>query len=463
MKSFLKKIRIDFEKKFSSKENRSLFYNIAGTIGIKGLAMCLTLFTMPSYIKYFQDNAVLGIWFSMVSVLNWILTFDLGIGNGLRNQLVPYLNRNDKKEVKYLISSSYFFLGIISMIMLFIGTLLISKIDLNTLLNISDKVIGAKILSISVLIVFAGVIFRFFLQIIVSIFYAMQQTVIPNILTLISSILVLVFVNIYKQGSVENKLVALSLAQSITLCLPLLIATVVIFRTRLKEEKPSFKAIDWNRGKKVVSLGGKFFLIQICLMIISSTNDILISNLTLPEATVEFQAYNRIFYTIITLFSLLTQPMWSAFSQANATRNYVWIRKIYNKFNTLAFFGTILGFGIALIFKFIVRLWLGENSVPIHLSYALWFAVLISVNLFINASTCVANGLNELRCQMIGTVIGAILKVPLSIVLVRVFNSWIGVIISNIFVLTPLMFMQLYDTNRKLNMKISALQKKYIK
>jgi len=460
MKLRVKNPQIKINIFFREAENRNLFLNIIGTISIKGIAMFLTLFTMPSYIKYFQNNTVLGVWFSLVAILNWILTFDLGIGNGLRNHLVPALNSNDSKEIKKLISSSYFFLGILSVVLAGIGSLIIKSIDLNKILNINPAIISDKVLELSVLIVFIGVIVRFFLQIITSIFYAMQKTVIPNVLTLISSILILVFVNLYRCNSVETKLLSLALAQSITLCLPLFIATIAVFCTILKEEKPSFSAVNWKQGKRVVGLGGEFFIVQICLLVITSTNDILISNLTSPEATVEFQVYNRIFYTIITMFSLLTQPMWSAFSQANSTKNYQWIKTTYQKFNRLAWISTVFSFGLALVFKYVVFVWLGKNSVSIHLSYSLWFAVLISINLFINASTCVANGLNELKCQIIGAGIGAVLKIPLSILLVNIFNTWIGVIIANVLVLIPMLILQLYDSNKKLNMKISAMQNK---
>ena len=83
-----------------------LVNNVAGTFLIKGLAMVMTLFTMPIYIRYFDNKEAVGIWFGLVSVLNWILTFDLGIGNGLRNNLVGAFAEKNDKLIKELISSA---------------------------------------------------------------------------------------------------------------------------------------------------------------------------------------------------------------------------------------------------------------------------------------------------------------------------------------------------------------------
>lgn len=313
----------------------------------------------------------------------------------------------------------------------------------------SENVIKADVLNLSVRIVFCGIVIQF-LKIVTSIFYAMQKTALPNLLALLSSIAVLAFVNIYSSKDVETKLIALSFAQVITMCLPLLFANIVVFMTGLKDSKPNIHFFDLNTGKAVVGLGGKFFVIQVSLLVITSTNEMLISNLSGSAHVVEYQTYNRIFSMVIVLFSLLIQPMWSAFSQANATKNYKWMRNVYTKFKIFAALGSVGCFFIAFIFDTIVKIWLGTDVVEIYLVYALCFAVLTSITLFVNSATSIANGMNELRCQMLWTVIGAIAKIPLSFILVYLFNAWIGVIISNIIVLIPLVVFQSWSSNKKL-------------
>ncbi len=448
--SFVSKIKYVLK----DSKNKNLVFNIVGTFGIKGVALLISLFSMPIYIRYFDNDIALGVWFSFHSILNWILTFDLGIGNGLRNQLVPELNNGNTVKIKKLISSAYFMLGVVSLVIGALGVIAIRFVDLNAILNVSPDVISSETLFQSVSVVFLAVILKFFLNIITSIFYAMQKTALPNFITLFATISVLVFMSVFNNQSVETKFLLLSYFNLFSMCAPLIVATAVVFLTSLKDAKPSLKSVDWNVGKSVVGLGGKFFVAQICLMLISSTNEILISTLVAPENAVDYQIYNRWFFMIITVFSLLIQPMWSSFSQAHAEGNYSWIKSTYKKFLAIAGFGSAGAVVLAAIFQIVVNIWLREDAITVNFGYGLCFAALITTNLFINSATCVANALNELKCQIIWTVIGAVLKVPLAILFVGLFNSWIGVVLANLIALVPLLIFQTYDINKKLNQLI---------
>lgn len=436
---------------YKEKDNRILINNMAGTLVIKGLAMVLTLFTMPIYINYFDNKEAVGIWFSLVSVLNWILTFDLGIGNGLRNNLVAALAENDKKTIKTLISSAYYFLGIISFLLLIIGNICLNFIDVNKILNISTDVFSVHILRKCVKIVFSGIVLQFFLRIITSILYAMRKTAVANLLALISSASILVFISVCRPENIEDRLLVVSFAQAVTTCLPLLIATVIIFFTVLKDSKPSFKSFDLEMGKRIMNLGGQFLVVQICLMIITSTNEILISWLSDISYVVEYQAYYRIFYMVVTLFSLVCQPMWSSFAKAYVSKQYLWIKDTYHKFQLIAVVCSTITVLISLVFDQLVIIWLGENVVRTSMRYSIAFSVFVIVSILINSTSCLANGLNMLKCQVKWSIVGALVKVPLSIFFVSLCGEWIGVLYANIIALLPLLIFQTIQNRKVIN------------
>jgi len=83
-----------------SKNNQELITNLAASVLIKGLAIIINLLTIPSYLKYFNNQAALGIWFTLLSIMTWVLAFDIGIGNGLRNHLIMAFANNDKERIK---------------------------------------------------------------------------------------------------------------------------------------------------------------------------------------------------------------------------------------------------------------------------------------------------------------------------------------------------------------------------
>ena len=84
-----------------------LFRNIGGTFAIKGASVVVQLLSVPAYISYFGDDGLLGVWYTLIAALNWILIFDFGVGNGLRNNLSKALAAKDFENAKRLVSTAY--------------------------------------------------------------------------------------------------------------------------------------------------------------------------------------------------------------------------------------------------------------------------------------------------------------------------------------------------------------------
>lgn len=142
--------------------NKSIVINVLGAFIIKGLGLIVNLIALPLYISYFNDNAVLGVWFTILSVLNWILSFDVGIGNGLRNHLTVALTNKDYEEGKRLISSSYLVLGALTLFISVVFYIFLPCIDWNSFFNISDSVILADSLMNCIRVTLIGLLISFF-------------------------------------------------------------------------------------------------------------------------------------------------------------------------------------------------------------------------------------------------------------------------------------------------------------
>ena len=136
---------------------------ILGSLLIKGGGIIISLFTIPAYMRYFENNEVLGIWFTMLSMLSWILTFDLGIGNGLRNHLIKPIFDNDEKEIRKYISSSYIIIGLIVIITFIVGYFISSYINWNLVYNINEEIISKLEFLKIIRIIFFGILFQFLL------------------------------------------------------------------------------------------------------------------------------------------------------------------------------------------------------------------------------------------------------------------------------------------------------------
>ncbi|MEQ6389259.1 hypothetical protein RZN22_07995 [Bacillaceae bacterium S4-13-58] len=430
MNTYISKLK---NKIMNSNENsKTILNNAIGAILIKGGALIISLLTMPAYIEYFNNQQILGLWFTILSVLNWILTFDFGIGNGLRNHLVHALVRKDKLSAKRYISSAYIVISIIVLIVLFISTITFRYINWNMLFNIPISIVQEETLYITVFVVFVGIMLQFLFKIITSVLYALQKSALNNLLSLFSSIIIFVYVSIASSGNLSTNLITLAMVHVLAVNLPLLVTSIIVFSTNLKDSKPNIKYYGRKYAKDVMMLGGSFFWVQFMYMLITATNELLISWFSDPNMVVEYQIYNKLFTTMGILFTLALTPIWSAVTKALSEKNYSWIKKLYKTLKLMALLAVICEFLMIPFLQFGINLWLGDNTIRVNYLYAIIFAVFGSVFIWNGLLSSIVNGLGELKIQGIFFTIGAIIKIPIAWALVTVFDSWIGVIVANI-------------------------------
>lgn len=419
-----------------SERDKSIFNNIIGAFTIKGLALILSLFTMPAYIRYFDNQQVLGLWFTMLSVLSWILTFDLGIGNGLRNNLVQPLVNKDNVKIKQYISSAYLCIGIVVMIVMILSTIIFKYINWNILLNIEEDIVSKEILNETVTIVFSGIMIQFLLKLITSILYAMQKSAITNLLSLLNSILILLYVLLSDLSTIEAKLISLAMVYILSVNIPLVVASIYVFTRDLKGCFPNIKFFKKEYCKNIMKLGGTFFWVQIMYMILTTTNEFLITWLVGSSMVVEYQIYNKLFTLIGTFFALALTPIWSSVTKAIVEEDYKWIHKLFKKLKRFALYAVFLEFAMIPFLQLGINIWLRESAIQVNYIYALIFAISGSIFIWNGVISSIANGFGRVGTQLICFTIGVLIKIPLSIILVKSLDSWIGIIIANIIAMS---------------------------
>lgn len=421
-----------YKNKLRDTNNKVILYNTMGAFLVKGGALVISLFTMPAYIRYFDNQHFLGLWFTILSVLSWILTFDLGIGNGLRNQLVPAIVNKDQTKIKKYISSAYVIIGIVVLLSIGLSIMIFRYINWNEFFNISDSLVSNTTLNYTVGIVFTGIMLQFLLKLITSILYAMQKSALNNLLNLLSSIITLIYVTFANSKDLSTNLISLAVVNVMAVNLPLLVVTITVFNKDLKGCKPKLKFFEMKYAKDVMKLGGIFFWVQIMYMVITVTNEFLITWFTSPVMVVEYQIYNKLFTLVGTVFTLTLTPIWSIVTKAFSEKNYTWIKKLYKMLLIMAFFSVLCEILIIPFLQLGINIWLGNDAIQVNYFYAFTFSVYGSIFIWNGVLSSIANGVGELKIQSIFFTIGALIKIPLAWILVHLFNSWIGVILATI-------------------------------
>jgi O-antigen/teichoic acid export membrane protein len=391
-------------------------------------------------------------WFTAISILSWILTFDMGIGNGLRNHLVEPLVNNDNEKIKGYISSAYISVGGIVILLSVLSTILIPWLDWNYIFNISADIVTSDVLVFMVTMLIVGIMLQFWLKLITSVLYALQKSALASLLPLFSSLLILGFTIVAKTDNLNFNIKSLSVAYIFTANIPYLVATLILFFTKLKKSIPNINHFKKKYANQIIKLGGTFFYLQILTMVMFSTNEFLISWLFDPKEVVNFQIYNKIFSLLSTFFNLALTPVWSGVTEACVKKDYLWVKRLYTILNKMLLILVPFEILIIILMPTIMRYWLGNNAIEIYVSYSILFAIYNVLFMKVSIDTSIIAGFGTLKIQTIALTITTLLKVLLSFVIIRVNNTWDSIIIANIIALLPYIVVEHFDIKYRFKM-----------
>jgi len=425
-----------------SGNSKLVLANTVKSFGVKGCSILIAFFTTPAYMRFFQNNEVLGIWFTLLSVLAWILNCDLGIGNGLRDKLVYCIQENDWDMVRKYISSSYVFLCGVGLAAFCIVEVCGCFVSWNKVFNISTEVLSAEVLNKAIQILLASIIIQFVLRLVTSILYSLQEAFVPGLLGLITNVVMLAAVLICNSAGAGNSFILLAWVYLVAVNLPLLLATFWVFHKKLKHVRPSLRAFRMQYALNILKIGGIFLLLQIVSMIVDNTNSYLITLFVGNAEVVEYQIYYKIFSLPITLVMIFATALWSTITKAKAEEDWNWLTSIFNKLMLLCLGVAVLEFALIFPLQIIFNIWLGNNTIPVNVWIAAFFALSGAIMGWRTIVAGVANGLCRLKEQAIYMTIGAAVNIPIAYWLVGYLHSYVAIIIANIISMIPYCIVQ---------------------
>lgn len=425
----LKKIQLKFNSFFTEGHSRTILAkkNIVTSFLIKGCSIMIGLLLVPMTIDYVNPTQY-GIWLTISSLVGWMSLFDVGMGNGLRNKLTEALAINEYHVAKKYVSTTYASLIIISFSLFLFFYFLNPYIDWQTFLNIPKSV--KENISFAVLIIFGAFCLQFVVQLINTVLTAVHEPAKAGLITLIGQLCVLITTYVLTK-TIQGNLIVLVVAITINPIIILFLANLFFYNTKLRNIAPAFSYIDFTYAKNIFKVGGYFFIIQIGSIILLQTDNIIISKFIGPEFVTQFNVALKLFSIVIMLFSIIMVPYWSAFTDANAKKDYNWMRNSVRKIRQIWILISIIIVPIILVFsKFIFKFWIGDSvKIPFSLSFLLSLYVIFYICL--NLNSYFLNGVGKIRLQLYLYVIVCIINVPLCIFLASRIGVN-GVVISNL-------------------------------
>ena len=409
--------------------------NVLYSAGIKGISIIISLLLVPLTINYVSSE-LYGIWLTLSSIISWLSFFDVGFGLGLRNRLTTAIALGDYHKGKILVSTTYCILSIIFLVVGIIGYYLSGIVNWCSVLNISSDYQDVLITASRIVVVtFCASIV---LKLIQNVFQAYQMTAAASAVDTVSQILSLALIYILTKTTFPN-LNYLALVFCGAPLVVYIIYSLILYSGKFKQVAPSFFTIDFKYAKDLFSLGGQFFLIQIICIILYQTVNFVISHYCGPEQVTVYNIAYKYLYCALMVFNIIMAPLWSAYNDAYAKKDYSWMKSLYDrliKINVIVVLGVIVMIAVSPI---VYKLWIGDTvSIPLIVSILVGLYIACQTISTMHAS--ILNGMGIIRIQIIQAAlqgflfVGAILTIGkgldlISILLIMLLTAVIPAVI----------------------------------
>ncbi|MDE5871078.1 MAG: hypothetical protein K2H22_03915 [Muribaculaceae bacterium] len=168
--------------------------NILASILIKGIDSIVYLLLVPVTLGYLNPYEY-GIWLTLNSILMWINSFDIGLGNGMRNKLAEAIANGNQNLARIYVSTTFFMLIGLMCVLIILGTLLEPITDWYSILGTNPEQVPKldEIVYVAYSIFCLNFIFKF----IGNVYLAMQLPAINNLLVVLGHLLSLIVIYIF--------------------------------------------------------------------------------------------------------------------------------------------------------------------------------------------------------------------------------------------------------------------------
>lgn len=398
----------------STQRNVLIRKNILAGFALKGWSALTVLLTVPltlSCLGTYQN----GIWLTISSMLMWVDMLDIGLGNGLRNQLTIDLAQDDMINARRTISSTLAMLGVIVVLVLPFVYGIIGCCDIHHLLNVDPSVVPD--LHIMLAVALTLVCMTFVLKFIGNVFMSHQLPAVNNFLIVLGqTIALLTTYCLYKTDTASLFLVIVVNTAS-----PLLVwlaAYPYTFFVRYPALRPSWRFVSMSVARKMMNLGIQFFALQMASLVLFMSANLVISRLYSPELVNPYQITYRYFSLVLIIFTVICMPYWSATTDAYTRHDFDWIRQANRNMRKVILFSLLALVLMVSVSSFVYQIWIGNQlQIPLSLSIAMgcYIAILISSMRY----SFFLNGIGALRLQLFTSVAAAAVFIPAACLIAR--------------------------------------------
>jgi O-antigen/teichoic acid export membrane protein len=422
----------------------------------KGGSILASFLLVPLTIN-FLDTENYGIWLTLSSFIAWFSFFDIGLGNGLRNKFAEAKANGDLTLAKAYVSSAYFTIGSVCILLIIVFFALNFFIDWTRVFNANAAMQNE--LSILMPIVFSFFCLQLVVKLITTIYTADQHHSMQGKVTFYSNAISLLAIW-FMIHFAKSSLLLFGTIFSVLPVLLLLGLNVFAFSNRYKEYSPSFSLWKKIYLKDIFGLGISFFFIQMSWILITTTDNMLISHLFSPKEVVPFNLAYKLFSISTMIFTIIVTPYWSTFTEAYIKKDFSWIKGSMKNLKKIVFIFCLISFFILGFSDFLYKTWVGK-SIVVSFDISLLMCIYTCLIIYLTPLNYFINGVGKIKLQLYQTLLMGGLNIPISIFFVTYYNLGPAAVMGGtIICVLPSVFLSLIQYKKIINQKAIGLWNK---
>ncbi len=425
---------VSTEQGRSNERIRRIMLSAGGSLGARATAVICNLVLVPVLLNYLGLE-LFGVWAAISSFVVFLSFADLGIGNGVINNISHAFGKDDREAVRHSITNGYAILFLVSAMI--IGAILLSNalgaslspIKVSTPQYVHDS----QTAFFWFLLIFAVNIPLSLIQKIQS---GMQAGYYNNLWQFVSAIvgLGLVLMSVHLKFNLPTIIALYMLAMAV----PNAVNTALFFIGNGRQYFPDVRMVDRQECFQLLKVGFMFFVMQISFAAAYNSDGILISNILGSKFVALYSVPERILSLPSIVLSMALIPLWPAYSEAFARGDNAWIRMTHRRslLITIAISASsslVLGLSM----PFILQIWVhGKIALvwPLIIGLGIWKifeALAYANNAYLNAAKLY-------KFQALTTLSFALLALPAKILFYKTFGIAGGIwALSLTYVICP--------------------------
>jgi O-antigen/teichoic acid export membrane protein len=406
-----------FFKKYNTGRTQKANLNTILSLFFKCGSILLSFVLVPLTINYIKPD-IYGVWLTLSSLVGWIAMLDIGIANGLKNKLSESLAANNYVQGRIYVSTTYLIIGLIATGLVCIYLLLYQFVNWQSVFN--SPFIPEDQLRDTLSIVTILFLLKFVADIINVVAAAFQMVAVSSFLLFLSNLGITLSVWILTKTTVAD-MVLLAICLSLIPLLISVIASLILFNTSFKSIKPSLEKVNFSSSKGILSLGWQFFVLQIVVVVIFQTDNIIISHFFEPKEVTNFNVAYKYYSILAVIFSILLTPYWTAYNEAYFKKEILWIKSSIQKLVKIFLVSLLASFIMIFVSSSFFRMWVGDG-IKISISLSVWLCLYIAIMNWSSIFSNFLNGVGKIRLQMTFAPLVAIINISLSIFFIKVLH-----------------------------------------